>query len=220
MPTINLSIYSVVSLVVHILGSANAAHAVMNVRSSRGVIAWAISLITFPWVAIPLYWILGRSKFQGYSEAIRKVYLEHQDLAHYAYDEILEFEATLPDKLATLEKLAIKFSDLPFTSNNAIKLLIDGEQTFSQMLKAIAEAQHYILLQSYIINNDEIGNKFKEALIAKAKLGVRIYLLYDALGSRKLARTYLKTLRQNGVEVSSFRSTQSSAGTSSGGTLS
>ena len=218
MQTINfLSIYSVISLVVHILGIANAAHAVMNVRSSRGAIAWGISLITFPWVAIPLYWILGRSRFQGYSEAIRKVYLEHQKLVHYAYNEILEFKAQLPDKLASLEKLAIKFSDLPFTSNNAIKLLIDGEQTFSQMLSAIAEAQHYILLQSYIINNDEIGNKFKEALIAKAKEGIRIYLLYDALGSRKLDRAYLKSLRQNGIEVSSFRSTQSSAGRGSGG---
>ena len=165
-------------------------------------------MITFPWVAIPLYWILGRSKFRGYSEAIRKVYLEHQDLADYAYGEILEFQATLPDELATLEKLAIKFSDLPFTSNNAIELLIDGEQTFSQMLSAIAKAQHYILLQSYIINNDEIGNKFKDALIAKAKDGVRIYLLYDALGARKLDRTYLKSLRQNGIEVSSFRSTK------------
>ena len=104
------------------------------------MIAWGISLITFPWVAIPLYWTLGRSRFQGDSEATRKDYLEHQDLAHYAYDEILEFKAQLPDKLASLEKLAIKFSDLLFTSNNAINLLIDGEQTLSQMLNAIADS--------------------------------------------------------------------------------
>ena len=66
---------------------------------------------------------------------------------------------------ATVENLVPKISDQHFTNNNAIELLIDGEQTFSQMLSAIAVAQHYILLQSYIINNDEIGNKFKEALI-------------------------------------------------------
>ncbi|MGB3653631.1 MAG: PLDc N-terminal domain-containing protein [Rivularia sp. (in: cyanobacteria)] len=150
---------------VHTLGIANAAHAVMNVRSSRGAIAWGVSLITFPWVAIPLYWIFGRSRFRGYSEAIRRVYHQHQDLAHYAYDEILEFKVELSDKLATVENLVDRISDQHFTNNNAIQLLIDGKQTFGQMLSAIAIAQDYILLQTYIINDDEIGNQFKDALI-------------------------------------------------------
>lgn len=203
-----LSIYGIVSLVVHILGIANAAHAVMNVRSSRGAIAWAISLVTFPWLAIPLYWIFGKTRFQGYSEAMRRVYLQHQESIHHAYDEILEFKAELPDQLAAVEKLVTNIDDLAFTNNNAIKLLIDGKQTFSQMLKAIAKAEDYILLQSYIIHDDQIGNKFKDALITKAQAGVRIYLIYDAIGSHKLNLTYLDSLRQNGIAVSSFRSSK------------
>ena len=126
----------------------------------------------------------------------------------YADDEILKFKAQLPKELAIVEKLVSNISDLTFNNNNALELLIDGEQTFAQMLKAIAIAQDYILLQSYIIRNDEIGKKFKSALIAKAVEGVRIYLLYDALGSRKLDRAYLKSLRKNGIAVSSFRSTK------------
>ena len=207
--TINiLSIYSAVSLVVHVLGIANAGHAIMNVRSSRGAIAWGISSIAFPWVAIPLYWIFSRTKFRGYSEAISRAYHQHQGLVSYADDEILELKAQLPKELATVEKLVSNISSFPFTNNNALELLIDGEQTFAQMLRAIAIAQDYILLQTYIIHNDEIGNKFKSALIAKARDGVRIYLLYDALGSRKLDRAYLKSLRKNGIAVSSFRSTK------------
>ena len=208
MSTINwFSVYSTVSLLVHILGIANAGHAVMNVRSSRGAIAWAISLVTFPWLAIPLYWIFGRSRFQGYSEAIRRVYRQHQDLVHNAYEKILKFKVELPNELASLEKLVSSISDLTFTNNNAIELSIDGEQTFGRMLEAIAIAQDYILLQSYIIQDDEIGNKFKDALIAKAQQGVRIYVLYDAIGSHDLKRTYLNSLRRNGIIVSSFRST-------------
>ena len=208
MSTINwFSIYGTVSLVVHVLGIANAGHAVMNVRSSRGAIAWAISLVTFPWLALPLYWIFGRSKFQGYSEVIRQVYRQHHDLIHYAYDEILEFKVELPNKLASLEKLVSSISDLTFTNNNAIELLIDGKQTFGRMLEAIALSQDYILLQSYIINDDEIGNEFKDALIAKAKEGVRVYVIYDAIGSNKITNTYVKALRRNGIKVSSFRST-------------
>ncbi|PSB07686.1 hypothetical protein C7B62_19095 [Pleurocapsa sp. CCALA 161] len=176
-------IYGTVSLVVHILGIANAAHAVMNVRSSRGAIAWAISLITFPWLAIPLYWIFGRSRFQGYSEAIRQVYQQHEDIVGRAYDEILEFKVKLPDRLSSVEKLISSVSDLTFTNNNTIALLIDGKQTFSQMLEEIDKAQDYILLQSYIVNDDEIGNKFKDILIAKAIEGAKIYVIYDEIGS-------------------------------------
>ena len=207
--TINwFSIYGTVSLLVHILGIANAAHAVMNVRSSRGAIAWAISLITFPWLAIPLYWIFGRSRFQGYSEAIRQVYQQHEDTVDRAYDEILGFKVELPDRLSSVEKLISSVSDLTFTNNNTIALLINGKQTFGQMLKAIDRAQDYILLQSYIINDDEIGNKFKDTLIAKAREGVRIYVIYDEIGSNKMTCAYIKSLRQNGIAVSSFRSTK------------
>ncbi len=203
-----LPIYSIVLFVVHTLGVINAIHAVMNVRSSRGAVAWAISLITFPWLAVPLYWIFGRSQFQGYSEAMRRVYYRHQDTLHDVYRQILYFKAELPEELTTLDRLIKKISDLPFTHNNAIELLIDGEQTFIHMLKAIALAKNYILLQSYIIHDDEIGNQFKDALIAKAKEGVRIYVLYDGLGSYKLNHSYVDSLRKNGIAVKSFRSTK------------
>ena len=203
-----LSIYTVVSIFVYCLGIVNAGHAVMKVRSSRGAIAWGIALITFPWLAIPLYWILGKSKFQGYTEALQIAYLEHQKLVRHAYSEIIKFKALVPEELATLEKLASELTPLPFTSNNGIELLIDGQQAYPKMLKAIANAQDYILMQSYIINNDEAGNKFKEALIVKAKEGVRINILYDEIGSHKLSRSYLQSLRQNGIKVSGFRTTQ------------
>jgi cardiolipin synthase A/B len=203
-----VSIYTVAIIIVHCLGIATAAHAVMVVRSSRGAIAWSISLITFPWLAIPLYLILGKNKFQGYAEALQMAYLEHHKLVSQVYDTILEFKAVLPAKFATLEKLVQVFTPLPFTVGNKVELLIDGQQTFGEMLNAIAQAKNYILLQSYIINNDRVGNDFKQALIAKAKQGVSISLLYDKIGSHKLPRTYLKSLRQNGIKVIGFGSTK------------
>ena len=207
--TINfLQVYSLVALLVHILGIINAAHAVMKVRSSRGAVAWTISLISLPWIAIPFYWIFGRSKFQGYSEAIRQVYLEDYQAERHAYNEILKYQAKLPEQLTNLNKLAGEFTGIPFTNNNGIELLIDGKQAFPKMLEAIANAQDYILLQSYIINDDELGNQFKDALIAKAKDGVKIKVLYDSLGSRKITRRYIKSLRQHNVSISSFRSTE------------
>jgi cardiolipin synthase len=203
-----LAIFSGATVVIHVLGIAHAAHAVMNVRSSQGAIAWGISLITFPWLAIPLYWILGRTKFHGYAEALRLVYAQHHQLVHQAYSEIIEFKVAPPEKLAQLQPLAEAFTGIPFTAGNAAELLIDGQQTYEAMLSAIASATNYILLQSYIVNDDRAGNEFKEALIAKVKQGVSIYFLYDEIGSNKLSRSYIKSLRENGIHVSAFHTTK------------
>ena len=204
-----ISIFSVATVIVHCLGIITAGHAVMVVRSSRGAIAWGISLITFPWLAIPLYLILGKNEFQEYAKALQTAYLEQYKLVSQVYSQILEYKAILPGKFTALEKLTQVFTPLPFTAGNEVELLIDGQQTYGEMLQAIAEAQDYILLQSYIINDDRVGNEFKQALIAKAKQGVKVHLLYDKIGSRKLSRTYLKSLRQHGIRVSGFGSTRS-----------
>lgn len=203
-----LAIFSAATVVVHTLGILNAAHAVMNVRSSQGAIAWSISLVTFPWLAIPLYWILGRKKFHGYAEAMRLAFRQHDQLVGEAYGEIIKFKVAPPEKLARLQPLAEEFTGIPFTSGNAAKLLIDGQQTYAAMLKAIASATNYILLQSYIVNDDRAGNEFKDALIAKVQQGVRIYLLYDEIGSNKLSRSYIKSLKRNGIEISAFHTTK------------
>jgi cardiolipin synthase A/B len=197
---------SACALGVYLLGVANAAHAVMNVRSSRGAIAWGLSLITFPWLAIPLYWILGRSRFQGYTEALQAAYLEHAALARQAYGELQGFLTPLPPPLASLDQLAQGLALIPFTHSNQAQLLVNGPQTYGAMLAAIANAKDYILLQTYILHDDGIGDQFRRALIAQARQGVRVYLLYDGLGSQKLSRRYLDSLRKYGVEVSSFRS--------------
>ena len=203
-----ISIFSIATIIAHGFGIISAAHAVMVVRSARGAIAWSISLITFPWLAIPLYLILGKNEFQEYAKALQNAYLEHDQLVSQVYSNILEFKALLPVKFATLEKLAKAFTPLPFTVGNEVKLLIDGQQTYQEMLLAIREAKEYILLQSYIIHNDRIGNEFKQALITKAQQGVRVNLLYDKIGSHKLSRNYLQSLRNHGIRVCGFGSTR------------
>ncbi|HEY9658687.1 MAG TPA: hypothetical protein V6C65_09565, partial [Allocoleopsis sp.] len=170
-----LSIFSVIAALVHILGVVNAAHAVMQVRSSQGALAWSIALITFPWLTIPLYWVLGRNKFFGYAEAIRFIYSQHKNSVRAVYLDLIKHRVALPQPLTSLNHLVEKLSIIPFTSGNAVDLLIDGQQTYTAMLQAIESASDYILLQSYIINDDATGDEFKQALIDRAAQGVRIY---------------------------------------------
>ena len=49
----------------HLLGAISSIHAIMSTRTAQGAIAWAVSLNTFPYVAVPAYWVLGRNKFNG-----------------------------------------------------------------------------------------------------------------------------------------------------------
>ena len=204
----SVRIFSIVAIVVYLLGIVNAAHAVMNVRSSRGAVAWSISLLTVPWLAIPLYWVLGRNRFYGYAEALHAAYVEHNTLAQQVYQEALEYKTELPKEFASLQQLADSLTTIPFTTGNHFELLIDGKETFKAMLTAIQAATDCILLQTYTLNDDEIGNEFCKALIRKANQGVRVYLLYDGIGTRGLARSYVRSLKQSGVKVKVFKSTK------------
>ena len=63
------SIWLTLAVIFHTLGFFTSLNAVMTARTSQGAIAWAISLITFPYMAVPAYWFLGRSRFHGYVTA-------------------------------------------------------------------------------------------------------------------------------------------------------
>lgn len=204
----DLSLIGRVALGVHILGLVNAAHAVMNVRLSQSAIAWSLSLITFPWLAIPLYWVLGRRKFHGYADIYRQAYAEYSGSTGHSYQELSATYADPPNGLETLNALVRSLAEAPFIKGNQAELLINGEATYEAMLTAIQSAQDYILFQFYIINDDVAGRRFQQALIQKAQTGVRVYVLYDEIGSKKMTRAYLKKLKQQGVQISDFDSTK------------
>src|SRR3954468_10316444 len=70
----------------HLLGALTSVHAILHVRTSQGAVAWALSLNTFPYAAVPAYWVFGRSNFEGYVVLRRKVEAEmseaERQLAH------------------------------------------------------------------------------------------------------------------------------------------
>jgi cardiolipin synthase A/B len=193
---------------VYVLGLFNALHAVMQVRFSQSAIAWSISLITFPLIAIPLYWIFGKSRFRGYITPYSQSYIRYQQLVSPAYASIAKFAVLPAAPFDSLANMAQRLIGLPFTQGNTTHLLIDGQQTYTAMLEAINRAERYVLLQSYILRSDRIGNTFREVLIEKAQRGVQVYLLYDAIGSQALSKQYVQDLCHHRIEVAAFRSSK------------
>lgn len=198
-------LFGLLIFLVHVLGFLSAILALLSSRTSQGAVAWIISLLTLPYVAVPAFWIFGRPRFYGYVSArgMRDTVLRRILARYHPYIEPYVVEQDDPD-IRAVEQLAM----MPLTSGNQVELLIDGKETFDSLFAGIDAAQHYVLIQFFIVRHDELGHRLKEHLQHAVKRGVRVYFLYDEVGSRKLAEGYCRELRESGIELSAFRSSR------------
>ena len=95
--------------------------------------------------------------------------------------------------------LARKLGNSPISFGTDTKVLANGEETFKHILEALEAAVHHIHLEYYTVRDDEIGNKIKSILIQKAREGVKVRFLYDAVGYCKLSKKYNKDLKKSGI---------------------
>ncbi len=188
----------------HLAGLVAAVTALLNARTPQGAIAWSLFLVMFPLVALPAFLVFGERKFVGYVLARREGRQPLQALAQAVADRHLPtLKATFsPEErdLTVFENLAA----MPFTSGNRARLLIDGEATFEAIFAGIDQARDYLLVQFYIVHDDGLGRALQQRLIARAKEGVRVLFMYDAIGSFDLPERYLQALRAAGVAVQPF----------------
>ncbi|MFC1854941.1 cardiolipin synthase [Thermodesulfobacteriota bacterium] len=198
---------TLILLLLHILGILSAFHSVMHTRTSQSAIAWSIALVTIPYLTLPFYWIFSRNKFHGYVQAFRTREKKISHIAKNLKEALHEFTVRLEDKEVE-QKVLERLTELPFTGQNKVDLLVDGEATFSEIFKGIDKAKDYILAQFYIINDDELGNKFKNKLMDAKKRGVSVYLLYDEIGSYSLSWSYISELTEAGVHVHPFKTSK------------
>lgn len=195
---------SITVIVFHVLGFISSIHAVMSTRTSQGAIAWAVSLNTFPYIAVPAYWVFGRSSFRGYVTARQAGDLEIQHIARTASAAGADLRSTAARSGAG--RAAELLAEMPTLRGNSVELLIDGDATFASIFEGIEQARKYLLIQFYIVKDDGLGRELKTRLIAKAREGVRVLFLYDEVGSYKLPGRYVRELREAGVEAFNFHS--------------
>jgi len=194
-------------LLAHTLGALSAIDAVMKTRTSQGAIAWAVSLVSFPYVAVPAYWVFGRSQFEGYAEASQENHTAITSLLDRIRPE-MEAEFVQPNKGIPEYDAIQKLSQLGITGFNRTELLINGKATFDSILEGISKAQEYILMEFYIVRDDDIGRRIRDALIERANNGVRVYFVYDELGSKDLSEEYIEGLRSAGIAMNPFNTTR------------
>ena len=188
-------ILTVIALLCHLAGVIAAMHALMHTRTAQGAMAWTLGLLLLPYLTLVLYLYLGRSSFRGYEQARR--------LRHAQVRDEAQGQQALPPECARLAALTAMLGRR-FHPGQSLRLLIDGEATFAAILAAIAEARDYVLMQFFVIHDDRLGRRVRDALLERAAAGVSVCVLYDGVGSHALPRRYVDSLRAGGVAIHRF----------------
>ena len=176
-------------------------HVIMDNRQPAKTMAWALVIFFIPVVGIIFYLFFGINHRRERLVSQRSLdQLTKRSMLNFVEQE----DFRVPDRQRQLVDLFINQSmSLPF-KDNQIDIITDVYAFFPELLKDIAEAQHHIHLDLYIMEDDALGRMIADALMEKARQGVEVRLIYDDVGCWKVDHRFFERLRDAGVEVAPF----------------
>lgn len=201
--------YPTISLVFIILLSVvTIVRIIMDTNNSAKTMAYILLVFLFPIGGAIIYFAFGIN-YRRRKLFSKKIIL-NDDLFNKIEDRLAEASLEALNEghenikgNEDLIRLLMKDSKAPL-SYNKVKLLINGEEKFAEVLKAIESAQSFIHLEYYIFDDDEIGNKIINLLKVKAEQGVTVRFIYDDFGSHKLADSTIEMMRLANIQVFPF----------------
>lgn len=169
-------------------------------RSPSGTIAWLLAIFLIPYIAAPLFFILGD----------RKIFKRYQK-SPYLIDPLPDFQSRgckgQQNQTAAVHDRLLQNSGIPpSTGNNRFTLIGDATTAYREISKAIEEAQRSIDICIYQLKLDAATLPLLRRLANKARGGVRVRLLLDSIGSYRLYLQpwRLKAFREAGVQIAFF----------------
>lgn len=179
----------------------------LDTRSSTKALAYILFIIFVPFIGMIFYFTVGINyrKRKLYSKKIvddepfRKSIKERMNI----YSESISNSGLVASEYQNLSEFILRSGFSPLTANNNVKLLVNGEEKFPELLRALESAKSHIHLEYYIYEDDFTGNSVADVLIKKAQEGVEVRFMYDDFGSR-LGRAFIKKLEDAGVQTIPF----------------
>ncbi|MEW7279783.1 cardiolipin synthase [Aquimarina sp. 2201CG1-2-11] len=173
-----------------------------GMRPTR-TLAWLLAIFTIPVGGMLLYLILGRNRRKN-----KLFQLKGTPVVRDFIKKALQQHITLSDKEHLdhykLISLITRNSHFPPSTGNKVKLLKKGKATFEAIFNALDNAKHFIFLEYYIFEEGKLTTKLFELFKQKTSEGVKIYILYDGIGSLSLRKMYIDKLKDIGVEIRKF----------------
>ena len=166
---------------------------ILERRSPEKTIAWFLVFMVLPPLGILLYIFIGRNW---------KKHKLNNTFTNFAKEVVDSFiSRTHHIEFKPLLELLANNSESPVFANNDIEIFNNGEDKFKALKDELEKAEHHIHLEYFIVKSDQIGNEIKDILIRKSLEGVRVIFIIDKVGSYKLKHTYIKELKDAGIEV-------------------
>ncbi len=172
---------------------------ILQRRSPVATLAWVLVLIFLPLIGLLVYRVIGPLR------------LERKKLKRSASRRaVAEAMAALADvgedseEHLQLARVGMQLGEASPLRAREIDVYLDGVTNYAAILAAIAAAQHHVHLEYYIWEPDKIGTLLRDALIERARAGVKVRMLVDGTGSSRLKRRFLRPLKDAGVEVARF----------------
>lgn len=182
---------------------------IYDTRSHTKTLAYLLFAIFVPFLGMIFYMLFGINLRKR--KLYNKKLFENDEIAKKLGEDIFRYSKKTFDKsdpevqeFKELALMLLKDNRSPLTANNDVKLLVNGETKFPEVLKAIEDAQDHIHIEYYTYDDDDIGREISEALIRKAQEGVTVRFIYDDFGSKSIRRKMAKRMLKSGVKVFPF----------------
>jgi cardiolipin synthase len=201
------------ALIGPILSAITMAWVLVTKKNSTSAVAWCLLVFFLPLFGPFLFLLFGYQHVRRplLRKRRHKRLFQNKPAAGGGPARDAEFSGPSDDgtvsadgRSEVLARLARRFGAYPATTGNRIIFYEEGQPAFDAMLEAIRSARHHIHLEFFIFQPDAIGHLFLETLTRKAREGVEVRLLYDAMGSHRLHRWRLRQLQQAGGKISVF----------------
>jgi cardiolipin synthase len=186
----------------------------MTKEEATSAVAWCLAILFLPLLGALLFCLFGyqhvrqplarkrqhRERYQAQRQSARQ---ENENSLSALLVATQQESAAMAWQEA-LARLALRFDGWPLTTGNQVALYADGASAYQAMQQAIAQARHHVHLETFILQPDAAGQEFLSLLTQKARAGVEVRLLYDAMGSLRLRPRHVQALRDAGGKVSAF----------------
>lgn len=180
-------------------------------KRPSSAIAWIMAILFLPFIGAFLYLLVGTERItnKGKQKLASNLRLRTKlaDLKEtWASKKLPDASSKLSEGIRDIMRISSELSLFTPVGNNEVKILVDAEETYQKMEEAIIGAEHQISLEYYIFYPDKVGARFRDLLADKARQGVKVHFLYDAIGSHKLGWSwkFLESFREAGIEPMDF----------------
>jgi cardiolipin synthase len=178
-------------------------------RNPTAALAWVVILLFFSIAGFFLYLVFGQNFYKK-----RLFRLKEQDDRHLhalvseQKKELLSAKETFADprfaRYREMIYMLLNSNQAYLTRDNRVEIYTDGNDKFRALLEAIEGAQDHIHMEYYILRTDEMGGKVIDSLTRKAREGVEVRWLYDALGCSKVPKSFYQGLLAAGGKIAPF----------------